>query len=498
MSEAYSALEQRFARMSAVGGAIAILGWDHATMMPEGSAEVRARQLSTLSVIRHEIMTAPDMADLLAAAEANVGELNFWQSANLREMRHAWTHASAVPGDLVEQLSMTASRCEMAWRQARADNDFATLAPLLEELIKLVRRSGEARSDAFGVSIYDALIDQYDPGGRQAHIDPLFAKLRTLLPELLAQVLERQAAAPPVVKLTGPFPVAQQDKLARSLMTCLGFDFNRGRLDTSHHPFSGGVPEDSRITTRYDEDDFTPGLMAVIHETGHSQYERSLPADWLEQPVGRARGMTLHESQSLLYEMQAARSPEFINYLAWLVGEHFCGDKRQYNAVNLQRIYHKVSPGLIRVDADEVTYPLHIILRYRLERQLIAGTLKVVDLPAAWRFGMQELLGIIPEKDSDGCMQDIHWPSGAFGYFPSYTLGALAAAQIFTAARGNDTTIMPAIAKGDFAPLNDWLRTNIHSSPSRYTTSQIIERATGEPLGVTAFESHLRARYLSD
>ncbi|MGI9462469.1 MAG: carboxypeptidase M32, partial [Aestuariivirgaceae bacterium] len=448
--------------MSAISGAISMLGWDHATMMPDGGAEARATQLSTLSVLKHEIITAPEMSDLLAAADARASELDFWQSANLREMRHAWTHASAVPGDLVESLSIAASRCEMAWRQARADNDFATLAPLLEELINLVRKSGEARGEALRISAYDALIDQFDPGGRQAAIDPLFAKLRTFLPELLKQVMERQAAGKPAVAPAGPFPPARQEKLARALMTRLGFDFNHGRLDTSHHPFSGGVPQDSRITTRYDEDDFTSGLMAVIHETGHSQYERSLPQDWLEQPVGRARGMTMHESQSLLFEMQAARSPEFITYLSWLVGEHFGGDKSQYQADSLLRIYHKVSPGLIRVDADEVTYPLHIILRYRIERQLIAGTLKVVDLPAAWRFGMRELLGVVPETDTDGCMQDIHWPSGAFGYFPSYTLGALAAAQIFTAARGNDTTIIPAISKCDFAPLNDWLRTNIH------------------------------------
>ncbi|NNE21503.1 MAG: carboxypeptidase M32 [Rhizobiales bacterium] len=497
MSKAYHQLEQRFARMSAIGGAIAVLGWDHATMMPPGGAAARANQLSTLSVLRHEIMTAPEMPDLLAAANEDTAALNDWQAANLNEMHHAWTHASAVPADLVEQMSMAESKCEMAWREARANNDFAKLAPLLNDLIGLVRQSGEARSEALGLSVYDALIDQFDPGGRQSQIDPLFAELQAFLPDMLQEITARQNDAPPAITPTGPFPVAEQEKLAHKVMSLLGFDFSHGRLDTSHHPFSGGVPEDSRITTRYDEADFTSGLMAVIHETGHSAYERGLPKDWLHQPVGRARGMTMHESQSLLFEMQAARSPEFVNFVSSLIKQTFANAGNACEPDNLLRIYHHVSPGLIRVDADEVTYPLHIILRYRLEQDLIGGALKVTDLPDAWHAGMKDLLGIAPDTDADGCMQDIHWPSGAFGYFPSYTLGALAAAQIFAAAKTDDAAIVPGIAKGDFAPLNGWLRQNIHGAASRFSTGHIIEQATGKPLSVDAFKAHLEARYLS-
>jgi len=497
MSEAYHQLEQRFARMSAVSGAIAVLGWDHATMMPAGGAGARANQLSTLAVLRHEIMIAPEMSDLLDEAQADAAGLGDWQSANLNEMRHSWTHASAVPADLVEQLSMASSTCEMAWREARANNDFAMLAPLLQELIGLVKQSGEVRGEALGLSTYDALIDQFDPGGRQSQIDPLFAELQGFLPQMLQEITARQSAAEPALTPVGPFPVTEQEKLAHQVMSLLGFDFNHGRLDTSHHPFSGGVPEDSRITTRYDEADFTSGLMGVIHETGHSQYERGLPADWLHQPVGQSRGMTMHESQSLLFEMQAARSPEFVNFVASLIKRTFANAGAACEPDNLLRIYHHVSPGLIRVDADEVTYPLHIILRYRLEQDLIGGALKVTDLPDAWRAGMKDLLGIEPDNDADGCMQDIHWPSGAFGYFPSYTLGALAAAQIFAAAKSDDAAILPGIAKGDFAPLNGWLRQNIHRAASRFSTAHIIERATGKSLSVDAFKAHLEARYLS-
>ncbi len=496
MSKAYRTLEQRFARMSAVSGAMSVLNWDHSTMMPEGGAAARARQLSTLSVIRHELLTSPDMNDLLSEAEAGTASLDGWQAANLREMRRRYAHAAAVPADLVKQLSEASSACEMAWRKTRANNDFAKLAPKLDHLLSLVRESGERRGAALGLPTYDALIDQFDPGGSQARIEPLFAELSSFLPAMLREIRERQMSQSASTAIDGHFPVAEQERFSREVMTTLGFDFNHGRLDTSHHPFTGGVPQDSRITTRYDESDFTSGLMGVIHETGHSQYERGLPEHWLEQPVGQARGMTMHESQSLLFEMQAGRSPQFISYLSRRIADAFSAADT-LDAAELQRIYHRVEPGLIRVDADEVTYPLHIILRYRLERQLIDGTLKVIDLPEAWRSGMQELLGISPRSDADGCMQDIHWPSGAFGYFPSYTLGALAAAQIFAAATDQDPDIMPSIAHGNFAPLNAWLRTNIHGLASRYSSDEILERATGAPLGVAAFRAHLSARYLS-
>ena len=495
INQFYAELQQRFARMSAISGASAMLGWDQATMMPPGGARARADQLSTLAVLRHELMTAADMADLLDAADDAAG-LDDWQAANLREMRHAWIHASAVPAQLVERHSQATSTCEMIWREARANDDFARLAASLDALVELTRQVAEATADALGLEPYDALIDQFDTGGRQAQIDPVFADLEAFLPPLLAKIADRQAAAAPMRMPAGPFSVDSQRQLAHRVMELFGFNFDHGRLDTSHHPFSGGTPEDSRITTRYDEADFTSGLMAVIHETGHSQYERGLPSDWINQPVGRARGMTMHESQSLLYEMQAARSPEFIAFIAPVLAEVFPAAAAECTPDNLMRIYHKVSPGLIRVDADEVTYPLHIILRYRLEKALLSGDLKVADLPGAWNEGMRGLLGVEVPDDRDGCMQDIHWPSGAFGYFPSYTLGALAAAQIFVAARSADPDIVPGIASGDFAPLNSWLRRHIHGLASRHSTAETMQLATGKPLDADAFKAHLQARYL--
>jgi carboxypeptidase Taq len=493
---AYNALKDRFHRLSALGGAQAVLHWDRATMMPEGGASARAEQQATLSLIAHETLTSPEVADLIAGAEATASALGEWDRANLSEMRRVHAHATATPTDLVGRLSRQKSQTEMLWRSARAANDYARLAPSLDTLIGLIREQAAAKADAFGLSHYDALLDGYDPNRRSADIDVLFADLESFLPDLLQQVMDKQKAGPARLPIEGPFPLAKQEALGREVMGVLGFDFAHGRLDVSHHPFTGGVPDDSRITTRYDERDFTESLMAVIHETGHSLYERGLPEEWRYQPVGRARGMTIHESQSLLFEMQAGRSGAFIAYLTPRLREVFGGEGPTWSPENLLRHYRKVGPSLIRVQADEVTYPLHVILRYRLERAMIAGDLQARDLPAAWNEGMKKSLGIVPPDDASGCMQDIHWPSGSFGYFPTYTLGALAAAQLFEAAKKARPGLEEALGKGDFSILIQWVREYVHGRGSRLTPDEIILGATGSPLGTAAFRRHIEARYL--
>ncbi|MDA0261239.1 MAG: carboxypeptidase M32, partial [Proteobacteria bacterium] len=281
------------------------------------------------------------------------------------------------------------------------------------------------------------------------------------------------------------------------IIEALGLGRHNGRIDTSHHPFTGGVPDDVRITTRYNEADFTDSIMGAVHETGHALYERGLPPAWRHQPVGQSRGMTLHESQSLLFEMHAARSPEFVSFLAPLAREILGCEGPAYDVENLQRVYLWVEPGLIRVDADEVTYPAHIIHRYRLERALLQDDLRVSDLPGAWNEGLKRLIGIAPPDDRDGCMQDIHWYGGDFGYFPTYTLGALAAAQFFAAARAQLPQIPSEIALGDFSSLRTWLGENIHSKAALADTQSLISQATGSRLGVDAFKQHLTRRYLN-
>ncbi len=281
-------------------------------------------------------------------------------------------------------------------------------------------------------------------------------------------------------------------------MRTLGFDFERGRLDTSLHPFCGGATDDVRITTRYAEGDFTRSLMGVLHETGHALYEQGRPRAWLAQPVGDARGMTLHESQSLLMEMQACRTPEFMRHLAPVLAGAFGAEGAALDPDTLHRIYTHVEPGFIRVDADECTYPAHILLRYDLERAMVDGDLAVADLPAAFDDGVKHLLGLDVPDDARGCLQDIHWPGGAFGYIPTYTLGAVAAAQLFEAATGAVPAIRPGLAAGDFAPLLDWLRTNVHGLGSSQSTDEILQGATGRPLGIDSYRAHLRRRYLGE
>ena len=496
---AFETLARHFGRIDAVEGAIGMLHWDAAAMMPSGGADARSDQLATLSVIRHEMLTDARLADWLAAVEAE--DLDAWQAANVREIRRAWGHANAVPADLVEALSKAGSACEMFWRTARKANDWKGLRPKLETVVELVRRKAAIKAEALGTSPYEALLDQFEPGGKTASIDAVFADLVEFLPGFIDAVIEKQANGPKIQPLTGPFPVEAQRALGLSIMKTLGFEFDHGRLDVSHHPFCGGVADDVRITTRYDEDDFVQSLMGVIHETGHALYERGRPIKWRGQPVGQARGMSMHESQSLLMEMQACRSREFLDWAAPQVRAAFASERREgegsaWEADNLYRVYTRVERSLIRVDADEVTYPAHVILRYRLEKALLSGDLPVADLPDAWGEGMRELVGVTPPDNASGCMQDIHWMDGTIGYFPTYTLGAMTAAQLFDAACKADADILPGIGRGDFTPLLAWLRPNVHALGSSLSTDEILTRATGRPLDAAVFKAHLTRRYL--
>jgi len=497
---AYHRLESRFRRLGALRDAEAMLHWDLATMMPKGGAEARGDQLAVLKSLRHGILVEPKTEELLAAAEtgAETGDsLDRWQAANLREMRRTLTHATALTGDQVEALSRASSACEAAWRDARADDDFAAVLPKLETVLALVREMATVKAEKLGVSPYDALLDEYEPDGRSDEIDRVFEDLEAFLPGFLGEVLERQASDPQVREPEGPFPVEKQRALAVRLMEVFGFDFHHGRLDVSLHPFCGGTPDDVRITTRYDETDFTSALMGVLHETGHALYERGLPQAWRGQPVGDARGMAVHESQSLLIEMQVCRSWGFLGFAAPIMKTMLGGDGPAWDADNLYRLYTRVRPGFIRVDADEVTYPAHVILRYNLEKAMIAGDLEAADLPAAWNEGIGRLLGLTPPNDRLGCLQDIHWYDGAWGYFPTYTLGAMTAAQLFAAAVTADPAIETGIASGDFTGLMTWLVDNVHSRGSLLTSRELLVAATGRPLDAGIFKTHLKRRYLS-
>ena len=497
-NKSYIELEKHFGRLLALREAAGLLHWDASTMMPQGinSSNARSEQISAIATICHEIINDNKISDLLDEAE-NLPTLTNWQTSNLREMRHMWIHETAVTKDLVEALTKTSMSCEAQWRISKGESDYTTIKPYLKEVLKLVKYSASKKSEVLNCTPYEALMDQYTPGLRETTINPLFKDFENFLPDFLRAVLEKQASEPQVDKPTGPFPIHQQKELGHSFMKMLGFDFREGRLDVSSHPFSGGTPDDLRITTRYDLNDFTSSLMGVLHETGHALYEKNLPKDWRRQPVGLARGMDVHESQSLLIEMQACRSREFLSFAVPLMKRAFNLNGPEWNTENIYRLYTKVQPSLIRVDADEVTYSAHVILRYNIERSLILEKITLDDLPGMWNENMKKMLGIIPTNHELGCLQDIHWFDGAWGYFPSYTLGAMNAAQLFNSAVREKTNILPSIKCGNFGPLYDWLIENIHGLGSLYETPELLERATGQPLNAEIFKQHLISRYLN-
>ncbi len=467
-------------------------------MMPAGGNDARSKALSELAVLCHETLTAPEMAEWIEQAEAHKAHLNGDQLVSLREIRRIWLQATVLPSEFVEAKSIAGSKCEYEWRTQRRKNDKDGFIKNLREVVLLSQKEAKMRAEATGLSPYDAMLDLYEPGMTTSKLDQIFGELRSWLPQLTQQIIEKQQNEK-IEKPEGPFDIKQQSELGKKLMGILGFDFNHGRLDVSIHPFCGGVPEDVRITTRYDEEDFTSSVMGVIHETGHARYEQGLPKKLAGLPSGQSRSMAIHESQSLFFEMQLARSPGFVKHLASLAKTFFNrSDDTAFEYSNMIGLYKRVQPGYIRVDADEVTYPAHVMLRYDIERALIEGLMNVEDIPEMWNEKMQAYLGLSTEENySDGFMQDIHWTSGSFGYFPSYTLGAMYAAQFMTA-MCKTLDVQTCISTLNFAPVSAWLEENIWSKGSTLSTAELLTQATGEPLDPEFFRLHLIQRYLND
>jgi carboxypeptidase Taq len=489
---AYDRLKARFTRIAVLGEAQAMLHWDAAAVMPPGGGEARGEQLAGLAGLSHELLTAPATAEDLAAAEAG----DEWNTANLGLMRAAHTRATALPTTLVEASARANATCEQLWRIARKQSNFAMVAPALKEVVRLQRETAAALAAATGLSPYDALMDGFQRGITVADVQPIFAAYEVFLADALPRAEAIQAARPAPIPLSGPFPVATQQALCRAMAERVGLDFDHARLDESTHPFCGGTPTDVRITTRYDTAQVAQALLGVLHETGHALYERGLPAAFARQPVGEAAGMAAHESQSLIVEMQACRSDAFLRFIGPQLHAAFGGDAAPYAPENLAGLWRHVQRGFIRTDADELTYPAHIILRFRLEQALIAGELEVEGIPAAWNEGFHRLLGLTPPDDARGCLQDIHWYDGAFGYFPSYTLGAMGAAQLMRAARASVPGLDAGLGEGDFTPLREWLREKVHGQGSRLGFQDLLVEATGKPLDPSDFTAHLTGRYL--
>jgi carboxypeptidase Taq len=490
---AYDELAGTYTRLHRLGHLQAMAGWDQAANMPAKGNEARAAALAEMAALMHRLRTDGALADQIARAGDE--PLDDYQRANLREIHRDWRSANALPESLVQRRSLASARCEHAWRSQRPANDWAGFLGNFRPLLAVAREEAALLSAQTGLSRYDALMDQFEPGMNSATLDRVFGEVRQWLPGLIRRVRDKQAGEP-LIEPVGPFALPAQRALCERVIRWLGFDFEAGRLDVSAHPFCGGVPEDVRMTTRFRDDDFLGALMGTIHETGHGRYEQNLPRESLGQPVAQARSAALHESQSLSFEMQLGGHPGFVNRLAPLLVEAF-GPQPAFGAQNLHRLLTRVKPGFIRVDADEVTYPAHVILRYEIERPLIEGQIEAEDIPALWDAKMMELLGVDTRGNfKDGPLQDVHWPEALFGYFPCYSLGAMYSAQWFAAMRRAMPDLDERIGHGDLAAVFDWLRDNIWTQASRWTTDELAIRASGELLNPAHFKAHLEARYL--
>ena len=493
----YEQLEQEFRRLHAFRGTLALLRWDAAVTMPRASADLRGDQLAAIETECHALLTSPRLTRLLERAEANKQGLRDWQLANLREMRRERDHAIGMPPSLVSRLARAVARAEAMWREARDRNDFTVLAPHLEEVVKLTRNRAESLGQHLGLDPYDALADEFTPGLRSREITEMFATLSQRLPTLVGEALERQESRP-VLGISGRFPASKQRALCVDVMKALGFPFDRGRFDEADRPFTESVPGDTRVTTRFDPGDPFAGLLGALHETGHALYDLGLPVEWRDQPVGQDRGMALEQSQSLLLEMIVGRSRPFVAYLRPLLEKHYSATGPEWSDDNVYRRLTTVTRGPIRVDADELTYQAHVVVRYELEQQLLSGELPVRDLPVAWNDLMDRRLGVCPASDNDGCLQDGHWALGSFGYFPSYGIGAVIAAQLWETLRESLEGVDEQVARGEFGPLLGWLRDNVHSVGAKLDVPGLVGHATGKPLSASSYLRYLERKYLSE
>lgn len=470
-----------------------IMMWDEAVMMPEGAGATRADAMATLNCMIQKILMNKKNKKLIEAAKNE--NLSGWDKANLKWMEKKYIRAACIPSKLTEKFTRETLLCEQAWRKMRAQNNWRGFLPYFKRSFKLAKEIAERRAAVLQLSPYDALIDEYAPGFNQKNIDLIFSGLKQSIPQLTQQIIQKQKNEN-IKTPTGPFAIEKQKQLGFKTMQAMQFDFNHGRLDVSHHPFCSGDPLDVRITTRYSENEFLSSLLGVCHETGHGLYEQGLPREWIDQPVGNVDSMAMHESQSLLIEMQVCRSLEFYQFLQPDI-QHTFGSQPSLDATNLYQLATRVGPSLIRVDADEVTYPLHIILRYEIEKKLLNGDITVQDIPTYWDESMTQYLGLSTKKNyKDGAMQDVHWPSGAFGYFPAYTLGRLIAAQLFATFLQTHPNFFQELKSGNFLPLKKWLNENIHAHAASLETNDLLVKVTGKPLDPNCFIEHIRQRYL--
>lgn len=491
-NNAYPELARELREIALLGSVGSLLDWDERTQLPPKGGEHRAAQASLIARLVHERFTAPKVGDLLRAAADVNATADSDVAVTVRETKRSYERATKIPASLVEEQTRVAVLAQQAWGDARAKSDYASFAPWLDKTLKLKR--DEANCVGYGKDMYDALLDQFEPGETTANLRTTFEQLREPLVELIRLIADSGRKAPLEI-LEREYPASAQNQMAREAAAKIGFDFDAGRLDQSLHPFCTGLgPGDTRMTTRYDIRFFGDAFFGVLHETGHCLYEQGLPAAHFGLPMGEACSLGIHESQSRLWENFVGRSESFWKYFLPKTRAYFpqslkgVDDHDWYFAVN------DIRPSLIRTEADEATYNLHVLLRFELEQALLGNELSVKDLPAAWSEKMTRYLGLTPPDDARGCLQDIHWSSGSIGYFPTYTLGNLYAAQFFEQASEDIPNLEEHFATGDFASLLAWLRDKIHRHGKRYPAPELCKRVTGQALTVEPLLRHLNRK----
>ncbi|UCE59681.1 MAG: carboxypeptidase M32 [Phycisphaerales bacterium] len=492
MTDAYTKLMERVKDIGRLSCVEQLLDWDQQVYMPSGGANARAELSALIAGMAHEKLVADETGTLLGDVQTVEGD--FVVETNMRETRRAFERASKVPTELVKEIAYTSALTKEAWAKAREESDFGKFAPHLEKLLDLKKQVAE--HIGYETEAYDALMDEFEPGAEAAEIENVFSNLRSATVALLER-LGSSTTKPDRSILTRHFPRAQQEVLSRRMSESLGFDYKSGRIDVTVHPFCTtiGGPSDIRITTRYMENFLSGALFGTLHETGHALYEQGLPAEHLFTPMGQYVSLGIHESQSRMWENLVGRSRPFWQCHWEQVKAMF---PEALGDVSLDEFYgaiNAVRPSFIRVEADELTYNMHIILRFEIERALFTGELAVVDIPAAWNDKMQELLGVTPPNDREGCLQDIHWSMGIFGYFPTYALGNLYAAQFFAKAKEDIPDLFERIAGNDHTPLLDWLRANIHQHGRRYRANELVEVVTGKPLSIAPFVDYATEKF---
>ncbi len=491
-ASALTILDEKLKRIHTLGSIDGLLGWDEQVNLPKESKDQRQNQKALMALLVHEANTDPEIAKLLAELEDSRDELAESEQVIVREKRRNYDRTVKLPAEFVERCTRTSSEAYHAWAKARANNDFKAFAPYIQKHIELCLES--AGYLGWDDRPYDLMIDNHDPGMDASTIAALFSELKTDLLPILKQILD--SPVKPDVSIFKGFPVKKQEAFLKDVTKSLGFNYERGRIDISLHPFCSGNGADIRMTTRFHEDNPLDSLFSSIHETGHGMYEQGLPIEYLHNALGQAAGMGVHESQSRLWENQVSRSKAFWKFYEPKFRETF---KEQLQGISSEDLYlaiNAVSRNPIRVDSDEVTYNLHIIIRFEIEKKLFAGELKVADLPEYWNAQYRELLGIPPKNDAEGVLQDIHWSYGSFGYFPSYCLGNMLAAQLWYAALEQLPGLESDFEKGDFSRLLTWLRENVHQHGKTYYLKELSEKATGQPLSPKSLIRYLKDRYL--